>query len=793
MFGARKKLVVVAGAVSSNRPLWSFQRGTRPRRTRSHQFAWLFALLCLLTLLMGACRTDNKTAAQRYLQSGLRYFERQKFEEASIQFRNALKRDPRAWEPHYYLGLSSAKLRRWQEAYRELNAAVELQPSFVPARLDLAELLLLGGNTKEARKQVDEAQTLDAKNVRAQALLGKLYLLEKDYPRAVEEFEKAKQLAPQDPALWAACGLAKVSAKQPELAEKDFRRALELDPDSAENYYNLANILRLIGRAREIEPVLRQAVDTHPKSLEISLTLADYYFREGRNNDIEELFARLKSRAAEFPDLLLQLGDFWMWRNVVDRAVQEFEAEQAKKPSLLVQKKLISAYLTFGRVADAERLNKPILKKDPHDLEGRTFDGALAYLRSDFLEASQKLQAVLKDDPKSLLANYYLGLSWMALNQPERAKAAFFDCVRANEKFVHAYVKLAELALRTKDWNVGSEYAKKILELDARFADGYLLLAQAYMIKGDLAGAESVLQFAKKLPSMPAEFNEVAAQLYTLKKDEVAATAQYEQALARTTQPFLTLTRYADFQVERGHASLAIDRVKQWLGRVPPQPGYYELLARLYLEQRDLENAEAAARKALEFDAQRWIAHFFLGEIYRHRGQPEKALAQYDETIRRSPSQTAPYMVAGNLLLEQGQYEKAKSYFDTALRQDPVSVQAQQAMARWYADRRENLDVALSIAQTLKKTLPEDPYVSDTLGWIYYQKGIYRLALEQLQPAARTLPDNAVVQFHLGMTYFQQGERIPARHRLERATKLGLRPPAIAAVAERTLNQLEGR
>ena len=747
----------------------------------------LSALALVLALMSTGCARASR--AQRSFESGKRYFEQQKFAEAAIEFQKSLKRNPKSWEPRYYLALSEVKLGQLQDAYRNLTAIVDLQPSFVPAHLELADLFLLNGKTEEARQQVGAVQSLDPNDARAQAILARSYLLDKDFSRSVEEFEKAKQLAPRSALVWAQSGLAKIGTKQYGPAEKDFRRALELEPENPENYQNLANLLRITSRASEVEPILKHSVDTHPKSLEFSLVLADFYYREGRLNDINNLFAGLKSRAGDFPHLNQRLGDFWIWRNEVGWAAKEFEAEQATKPSLLVQKKLIGAYLTLGRIDDAERLNKELLNKEAYDIEGHAFEGALAYFHNHFNAATEELQMVLKEEPKSLLAKYYLGLSWMALQRPEQARSAFFDCVQLNEKFLQAYLRLGDLAVATKDWQSALEYANKAIEISPRLPDGHLLMAQAYMGRGDLAKAEPIIKAAEKVPNLSSQFHEIAAQFYTLKKDDAAASTQYEEALARTTQPLPTLVRYTDFLAERGHIPTAIERAKQWTAK-NPQPDYYELLARLFMREQKFEEAEAACRKAVELDPRRGVSHFWLGETFRQRGRWQEALTQYDETIRLSPNQIPPYLFAGNLLIEQAQYEKAKLYFEKALKQEPGSTQAQYALARWYGDRSENLDLALSMAQELKKTLPQDPHASDLLGWIYYQKGVYRTALDQLRPAAGALPDDAVVQYHLGMTYAQIGETQKARQALRQALTHGLMPGPLASEAEQKLKQL---
>ncbi len=753
----------------------------------------LFVVAVLIGSLLSGCSRDPNVRKRKYLESGEQYFKKGKYAEAAIQYSSAIQVDPRFVEAHYRLGLAYVQLRRWREAYRAFNVAAELDASFIPARLELADLLLLSNQPKEAREQLDAVQALEPKNVRAQGLVGRMYLLAKDFPRAVEEFEKAKQLAPEDPSLWSACALAKLGAKQYALAEKDFLQAIQLAPSSAEAYRNLANLLRITGRGKEAEPLLQQALVKNPGSLDLHLTLADFYYQQGRLDEIDQLFAKMKARAGDFPNLQLGLGDFWMWHNEVARAAKEFEAVLAEAPNPLAQEKLISAYITLGRLEEAERLNQQILARNPKDEAGRSFRGALRHLRGDSAGAIQELRAVLKDDPSSLFANYYLGSALMAVGKWGEAEAAFLDCISYNENFMYAYEKLAQLRLNREDWDGGLAYARKVVALMPRRPNGYLLAAQAYVSKGQARRAEELLtQVAKKIAPDSGEVQELLATAYIGQGKIEAGVQEYEKVWAKTQDPIPSVNRFADALATRGQFEVAIRQVQE-LNASHPQAKYFETLARLYIGKGDLAAAEAACQRALSLDGSSWAAHLYLGEAYDRLRRPDQAVEQYDLAIRSQPQQILPYIAAGDVRLRQGKLDQARSYYEVARKQDPNSDSAQHLLARIWAEEGTHLDEALAIVQGLQQKFPDNPYLSDTLAWIYYKKGIYSPALSLLKRCLKQQPRNAVFHFHLGLIYQKLGERTSGQQALETALKLGLYSDRWENAARAALSQIRSK
>ena len=74
--------------------------------------------------------------------------------------------------------------------------------------------------------------------------------------------------------------------------------------------------------------------------------------------------------------------------------------------------------------------------------------------------------------------------------------------------------------------------------------------------------------------------------------------------------------------------------------------------------------------------------------------------------------------------------------------------------------------------QAAKAGLPNSHEVADTLGWIYYKKGIAPQALTSLKQAVAAEPSNAIYLYHLGAAYALSKDKGNARLTLEKALKL---------------------
>jgi tetratricopeptide (TPR) repeat protein len=104
---------------------------------------------------------------------------------------------------------------------------------------------------------------------------------------------------------------------------------------------------------------------------------------------------------------------------------------------------------------------------------------------------------------------------------------------------------------------------------------------------------------------------------------------------------------------------------------------------------------------------------------------------------------------------------------------DDVARAAANNLAWNYAEHGKDLDGAFLLANKSLVKDPENPEYADTLGWILYKKGSYKLALVLLQQSSERFEHkNPSVLYHLGMTYHRQGDKSLARDTLTKSLLL---------------------
>jgi Flp pilus assembly protein TadD len=186
----------------------------------------------------------------------------------------------------------------------------------------------------------------------------------------------------------------------------------------------------------------------------------------------------------------------------------------------------------------------------------------------------------------------------------------------------------------------------------------------------------------------------------------------------------------------------------------------------------DLAAGEKYFRKSVEVDPSNPDAYRMLGEMFISQHRLDDARVEFERLAARQPSDPGPKTMVGVLLGLQGKHDEAAKAYESVMKISPRAGVAANNLAFIYATRGTNLDDALQLAQTAKQQMPANWEVDDTLGFVFYKKGLPDLAISPLVGCVEKAPKEPTCHYHLGLAYAKIGDKEKAAKSLEKALAL---------------------
>jgi tetratricopeptide (TPR) repeat protein len=388
------------------------------------------------------------------------------------------------------------------------------------------------------------------------------------------------------------------------------------------------------------------------------------------------------------------------------------------------------------------------------------------------------LQAALKNDPQNGATHYHLGVAFDQLGNLARAESEWRDAIRLRPDLPEAHRALATAALHAGDWDQLQQSATQIIRLQPTFPDGYALRAMAAMNRQQFSQAEADIRQAMEVaPQNPVGFVQMG-NLRLLQKKYSEAETFYRLALDHDAGSADALRGLMNTYTVQRQPDKALAAIKTQIAKVPNNSGFYDLLGTvLYDSKKDLNGAQAAFEKSIELDPNNFEALLKLGRVQVDKGSTDQAIATYQHSLQGTTRDATFYVLCGQLYESKQDWENAKLMYQKALGIAPDNPVASNNLAYVIMQTGGNMDVALSLAQTAHRGMPDSPNAADTLGWVYYQKGAYKSAIDLFQEALKLgvrskMPENPTVHYHLGLAYGKDNQPMLARQHLERVLKL---------------------
>lgn len=738
----------------------------------------LIAALSLTIVLLSACSLDPNVRKQKYFQNGQTFFAKGEYSAAVVEYSRATKVDPAYADAHFQLGESYMLLQQPSQAYREFARTVELQPENYRARLAMANLSILGRNFPEAKQQTDWLLNRRPNDPAVHAALSSFWAGQGNLSVAIQEMQKTIALSPGywEPNL----SLALLQAKdnQAEAAEASFKKVIAMDTKEAQPRVLLGRYYQSTGRLADAEQQFRDAIAAFPGDMAARGALARLYMAEGKTSDAGNVLLQASRDLPHDSDSLLALSNFYFTTGDPDKAVSVYNTVYQQHPSdLTVKKKYIQLLLQTKHYGEAQKLDAEVLKANSSDSDALVYRSEMQISQGDFNDAAQTMQTVVSNAPNDSQAYYILGVALNKQGYPERAAREWRQALNLNPDDLDAERALADEAMLNGDMDTLQDAANQMIRLEPSSPEGYALRALSGINRSQFDAAERDIRRAiAAAPQSAFGYVEMGNLRFAQKQYGDAAKA-YQDALDRNAGSTDALRGLMNTYTAEKQPEKAIAAAKAQIGKSPGNAGFYDLLgAALFHFVKDLSGAEAALAKSVALDGHNPDAAIQLCQVQALRGELDQAIATGMQAVRQNSREPGVYIVLGDIYVAKSDWKAAENAYQGALAINSLNPVAANDLAGAMLHTGESLDAALSLAQGARRESPQSPEIADTMGWIYYQKGQYQLALSSLQEALNLetknqIPDNPDIRFHLGMAYVKTKQPDLARQNLEQVLR----------------------
>jgi len=726
--------------------------------------------VCLAALAATAC-SDPEVAKHKYLANGNRLLAEQKVQRAILEYRNALRQDPRFGEARRKLAEAYLLASNPDAALREMLRAADLLGNDPAVQLSAARLLLVAGRFEDARTRAEAALKLQPDNIDALITRANAMAELKDVEGAISEIEDAIRTQRENGALQATLGVLQSRQGRRAEAEAAFKNAVRISPESPAVHVALANFYWAVGEVAQCEQALKQALNAQADHAVANRLLANLYLMTDRAPEAEQPL-KMAIRDSD-PTSRLALADYYLVMQRLSDAVPLLK-ELAARPATYAAATIRLAEIEYvsGRHSEAQRVVDELLGKQPRNALALASKSRWALAARNVDAALAAAQQAVKSDPSSVAGHFALGRAQVARGDRAGAIKSLAEVLRLNPRIVAAQVTLSELYLQMGDVPAAAAAAQQAHVVQPNNPDVQITLARSYLMQQEGPSAEPHVQaVVARHPQNPGSHS-IHGLLLLAKKDYEGARAAYNRSLALEPNWIEALEGLLALDARSNKIASAISRIEQRLAKTPDDPALLLVAARTYTTAGQPRKAEDTLRRIVDIDPDNFTAYTLLGQAYVSEKRLDDAFALFDAAARRHPDRVGAATMAALILQFQNRSADARRRFEAIVAGNARAPVAANNLAWMYAEDGGNLDIALQLAQNAKSQLPDVAEVNDTLGWIYYKKDLPALAIPPLEQCVLKEPTNAIYHFHLGLAYAKAGHADKARGSLSRALKI---------------------
>lgn len=486
--------------------------------------------------------------------------------------------------------------------------------------------------------------------------------------------------------------------------------------------------------------------------------------------------------------------------------IQLKKAIEKDRASAFLKRELIRLYHTQEKTGQALALAEILAADDPDTVENLLILVRLKQPEGNTPEFSALLKRILTLDPDNKETYLRLGKIYMDTDQLDPAMALFDKMIERFPDYYVAYFYRGEILL-AKDQAKDAEKAfLKTLELEPELVEPRFRLIELYSKTPGKQNREKTQVLFEEILDIEPGNDRAALEMAlfylrnkeTEKADELFARLGQEakenpRLVMSAVDAFITQKRYEDAVVvftqlrkaDPGNTNLnfftgmaheAMGNIDQaialYLKVTPDHPQYKKTVISIAFLYRDKKDPAQAVRFLEQHHAQSPSdidIITYLASFYEEAKDYTKAMTLLQKGLKQSPDNPGLLFRLGALQDKAGLREDCINTMKAVIRLDPDNPSALNYLGYTYAEMGIHLDQALELIQRALAVKPGDGYITDSLGWVYYQQQAYDKAVHYLEKAAEISGYETIIAAHLGDAYLKTGQREKALQMYKKA------------------------
>jgi len=500
-------------------------------------------------------------------------------------------------------------------------------------------------------------------------------------------------------------------------------------------------------------------------------------------------------------------------QNDTDAAARYYREALIRDPAneVLVENAFLME-TTEGNWAEATRLGRMLVEKQPTHRTAHAFIGLVDFARADYDAADRHFIAASANPIGELTSA--LSRAWTLQAQGKTQEALTLLDAPKQPEWAQYYLRyhralIADLAGRTQDARAAWDKIPKNDLRALRIALGY---ARHLARNGDAKAALNVLktQYDKAKndghPIAKALYEEIEAGrkpgLMIATPRQGLAEVYYGLGEALTGEGgvsvgivYLQLALYLEPEQPFALATLgtAYEAVKRYRAaiaaydRIPrggPMQSQFDIRRALNLERLDdVDGAQKLLEQVAKQEPKDIRPLDALGTIMRARKRYAEAAEYYTKLIALIDKPEAKhwtyYYARGTCYERLKKMSLAEADLRKSLQLSPDQAMALNYLGYTWIDQNRNLKEGLALIEKAERQKPDDGYIVDSLGWAYFRLGRFKDAEKHLERAVELRPEDPVLNDHLGDAYWRVGREREARFQWEQALTLNPEPEEI--------------